>query len=221
MKKGTKANTASITIAPPNFITAQFKIRGTSPLVMHKFSEKTKEELRAKHEGGSASKNTGKKRTPKDFKALSEAAKHVSKEGWVGIPAAAFRAAAISACRLVGFKMTIAKLSIFIEQDGYDRNDKTPLVKITKGEPYHVEHVTRNADGSIDIRPRPMWDPGWEADLRVRWDADQFSLSDVANLLMRIGQQVGIMEGRPDSKKSCGQGWGMFTVLDEGVETSE
>ena len=35
---------------------------------------------------------------------------------------------------------------------------------------------------------------------------------DVTNLLMRVGQQVGIGEGRPDSKNSAGMGWGTFNV---------
>jgi len=32
------------------------------------------------------------------------------------------------------------------------------------------------------------------------------------NLLHRAGLQVGIMEGRPDSKDSCGCGWGTFKI---------
>jgi len=32
---------------------------------------------------------------------------------------------------------------------------------------------------------------------------------------MRVGQQVGICEGRPDSKNSAGMGWGLFTLEDK------
>ena len=45
-------------------------------------------------------------------------------------------------------------------------------------------------------------------------DADQFSLTDITNLLSRVGAQVGIGEGRPDSKSSAGMGWGMFRLSD-------
>ena len=48
--------------------------------------------------------------------------------------------------------------------------------------------------------------------MRVRFDADQFTLTDVANLLMRVGMQVGIGEGRPFSKNSNGMGWGLFDL---------
>ncbi len=111
--------------------------------------------------------------------------------------------------------MTLAKLSIFIEADGFDKADATPLVKITKGEPEYFESLVRVANGAPDIRPRGMWQPGWEANLRIRFDADQFTIEDVSNLLMRVGLQVGIGEGRPDSKMSTGMGWGMFEVVNE------
>jgi hypothetical protein len=111
--------------------------------------------------------------------------------------------------------MTLAKLSLFVIQDGFDRVDGTPLVKITKGQPRYVEHMVRLETGVADIRPRPMWNPGWEAKVTLRWDGDQFSIDDVANLLQRVGSQVGLLEGRPDSKNSAGCGWGTFTVKDE------
>jgi hypothetical protein len=56
-----------------------------------------------------------------------------------------------------------------------------------------------------------MW-RAWSADITLRWDADQLTLVDVANLLDRAGLQVGIGEGRADSKKSTGMGWGSFKV---------
>jgi hypothetical protein len=46
----------------------------------------------------------------------------------------------------------------------------------------------------------------------LRWDADQFSVNDVMNLLSRAGVQVGIGEGRPFSKNSNGMGWGTWEV---------
>ena len=109
--------------------------------------------------------------------------------------------------------MTLAKLSSFVEADGFDREDGTPLVRIIGGDYRSVTHHVRNATGVVDIRSRPMWDE-WEADVRIRFDADQFSLTDITNLLSRVGAQVGIGEGRPDSKSSAGMGWGMFRLSD-------
>ena len=210
MKK-TDGKSVAVTIKPPNLKVAVFRIIGTAPYVQCKFSAKARQIMHDKQAGGSVSRK-GAKRDPKDFQALYEGAMHKLPDGSHGIPAPAFRAAMVSACRIVGFKMTIAKMSVFILGDGFDPDDATPLVKILKGEPHYTEMPTRNETGVIDLRPRPMWDVGWEADLRVQFDADQFSVTDVANLLMRVGMQVGVGEGRPDSKKSCGMGWGLFEV---------
>jgi hypothetical protein len=58
-----------------------------------------------------------------------------------------------------------------------------------------------------------MWAAGWEARPTFRWDADQFSENDMVNLLARAGAQVGVGEGRPDSKMSAGCGWGEFEIV--------
>jgi hypothetical protein len=200
-----------VQIPPPRFAVNEFVIVGTAPYVQARFAQKAMLAMRAKHEAGSAAKK-GKKREARDFNADYEGAKHISTDGWIGIPAGGLRQASISACRLVGFKMTLAKLSIFFEADGFDAVDGTPLIRIV-GDPEVCEMPVRNATGVIDIRVRPMWRE-WSATLRIRYDLDQFSQTDVANLLQRVGMQVGIGEGRPDSKSSSGLGWGLFKIAE-------
>lgn len=212
MATRSRATVEAVAIKPPNIQMAVFRILGSAPYVQNKFSQKAREQMKATQELGSTERSKRPKREPKDFHALYEGAIHRSTEGWEGIPASSFRNAMISACRLVGFKMTLAKLSVFIFADGFDADDGTPLIKITKGQPRYVEHMVRLATGVPDVRARPMWDQGWEADVRIRFDADQFTLSDISNLLMRVGIQVGIGEGRPDSPSSAGMGWGTFEL---------
>jgi hypothetical protein len=197
----------TLTIPAPNLRTIEVKITGEAPYMMHRFSKKG--EIQAKQEQGSTAKGK-KKHAARDFATDFEAAKHVSMEGWIGIPAASIRAAMISACRLVGFQMTKAKLSVFCLADGMDRDDGAGLVRIN-GEPEQTIMYCRNETGVVDLRARPMWRK-WDAVVRLRYDADQFTSTDVLNLLMRAGAQVGIGEGRPDSKKSAGMGYGTFTV---------
>ena len=200
-----------IVIKAAKFEHATVTIRGTTPLVLHKFSQKAQQSIIATQEAGSQSRK-GKAHQARNFQELFMNARHIAKAGWDGIPANAFRNAMISACRTVGFKMTIAKMSIFVRADGFD-NEGTGLVRITKGEPFMHQGPGRNANGSIDMRSRPMWEAGWEAVVTLRWDADQFSSSDVVNLLARAGMQVGVGEGRPDSKMSAGCGWGEFEIV--------
>lgn len=200
-----------ISITPPDIRTIAIDIEGTAPLVINKFSAKAKEMMMATQMAGSTAKSR-KNREAKDFEDLFNGARHVSSEGWDGIHAASFRNAAISACRAAGFVMTKAKLAIFIEPDGFDADDMTPLVRLTKGEPKMVVSPCRNASGVIDLRPRPTYFP-WAATLRINFDAGILTETDVANLISRVGLQVGIGEGRPDSKQSAGVGNGLFKLL--------
>ncbi len=206
-----KVQARTLNITPPNMETVEIAIRGNAPFVMARFSDKAKRQMRDKMLAGSAAAK-GTKRPPRDFDDDYEQAKHISTDGWLGIPASSFRQASIRACSLVGFKMTLGKLSIFVEADGYDK-EGYPLIKI-EGEPVKHEAMVRNATGVADIRVRPMFHQ-WGAKVRVRYDADQFSLEDMVNLFTRVGIQVGIGEGRPSSKNSSGMGWGTFDI--EGV----
>ena len=205
----------AVTIPPPNFQTATFMVEGTAPYVQNAFTKKAREQMEASQREG----QRGKKRRrsgPRNFEEEFPQSKHTSIEGWDGIPAASLRSALISACKLVHFKMTIAKVSLFIEADGFDIVSGQPLVRILKGKAEMLgPEPMANADGSMDLRVRAIWAPGWRARVRIRFDADQFTLTDVANLLNRAGVQIGIGAGRPDSKNSPGQGWGLFSLVDE------
>lgn len=202
----TKSET-TIQISPPKFERIRLRLAGQSPLMVHRFWKKA-QIMKDQAEGKTA--RSVKKREPRDYEREFQESLYVSGQGWYGFPASAFRNAAISACRLVGFKMTLAKLSIFIEADGFDKNDKVPLIRI-HGEPeMHIASV-KNATGVVDIRSRAIF-PEWHAFITVRFDAEQFKLQDVVNLISRVGLQVGIGEGRHDSKSSAGMGFGEFIV---------
>jgi hypothetical protein len=210
----TQSGVRAVAIPPPNFQRAEFVIRAAGvPLVIHRFSSKTKEQMKQKMETGSPA-GSRKVRTAKLTDDLYEDSRYRSKQGWDGFHAGALRNAMISACRLVGFKMTLAKLSLFVEADGYDAKEpQIPLVRIY-GTPTKQEDMARVATGEPYVTVRAAYHD-WTAKVRIRWDADQFVLADVANLLSRVGMQVGIGEGRPDSKDSAGMGWGLFDVASE------
>lgn len=204
--------TTGVVISPPNFGWSKVRIIGTAPLVMNKMSSANRIAMMTKQEEGSRAKK-GSKREAKDFDKVYRGAMHISTEGWLGIPASAFRSAMISACSICGFHMTKGKKCLFVEADGIDADDGSPLVKII-GKPERKDLPVKLANGSTDIIARPFF-PKWEAVVTIGWDADMFSGSDVANLLMRAGLQVGVGAGRPDSRNSCGCGWGTFRIADQ------
>jgi hypothetical protein len=203
----------SLVIKPPNFQSADVKLIGTAPLLQCAFSEKSRQKIKSTQEQGTQAKK-GNKKDPKDFMECFNGAMHRGPKGEYGHPAGAFRNAMISACRMVGFKMTHAKLAVFVDADFFDAAEGTPLVRLNVGDPEYSEMAVRNATGVVDLRPRPMWRE-WSIDLRVRFDADHFTLQDVVNLLNRAGYG-GIGEGRPDSKMSNGMGFGTFRIAGPG-----
>jgi len=203
--------TSVVAITPPDFRHLAIEIRGIAPLVINRFSAKAMEMMKQTQEAGSTARSR-KTRESKNFNQLFESAKHVSDDGWEGIHAAAFRNAAISACRACGFKMTHAKLAFSVMQDGFDRVDGAPLVRLTEGVAEQWIAPTRNATGVIDLRSRPMYRQ-WGTTLRIRYDAGMLTDADVVNLISRVGMQVGVGEGRPDSKNSAGLGFGLFEIV--------
>jgi hypothetical protein len=204
----------SVTIKAPKIATAQFRIRGTAPLVIHRFDAKIQKKFADKIEQGSTPKGKTKHEA-KSLESICEAAKYYGETKgvrWEGFNASSIRAGMISACRLVGYKMTLAKLSLFVVEDGRDlENPLYPLIRIY-GESRQTEMIARTETDVAMLTVRPMYFP-WEASIRIRFDSDQFKLQDVTNLLARVGEQVGIGEGRPDSKNSAGMGWGTFEII--------
>lgn len=187
-------------------------IRGDAPYMQHRFSQKARLKMMETQREGSQARSK-RVREPRDFAADCEAATYRMTDGSYGMPCGAYRNGMISACKVVGFHMSKAKLGIRIIADGYDALEGTPMVRLY-GEPEQNERPVRNETGVVDIRSRPLW-RDWKAIVRVRFDADLFSHTDVLNLLVRMGAQVGIGEGRADSPRSNGIDYGYFAVVTE------
>lgn len=204
-----------VSIAPVRIQAAEFKIIGTSPLMQLRFSEKSLKQIQdTQTEGKSAGSKRNRK--PKDFEDNFRNAYYKdSEKGWPGFNATAIRHGMIAVCRLVDFKMTLAKLSVFVAADGWDnRVGMVPLVRI-HGTPEIDVSPVRNATGVIDLRARAIFKQ-WYANVRLQWDGDQFTRGDITNLMTRVGIQNGIGEGRWNSKMSPGMGFGCFRLAEDG-----
>lgn len=202
----------AVAIQPPRFERIELVCKGIAPLMINKFSAKALNAMEETQREGKSAKSK-KNREPKDFEKCFRDACYRSVDGWYGIHAGAFRNACISACRTVGYKMTHAKLALRVEADGYDEETGTPLVRIAGPQPVPQMDISpvRNFSGVMDVRARPIWRE-WEVTLRIVYDADMLRQADVVNLIQRVGLQVGIGEGRPDSKQSAGIGYGLFEI---------
>lgn len=207
-----KPEQRKVTIKPVNFKTVQFDIVGIDPMVMNRMGKKGREGLsEIAGRGPEEEKSRKRKKVARDFDAEFRDALHRSTEGWVGLAAMSIKHGMVSVCVISDFYKTRAKMILFVEPDGYSEY-AVPLFRITKGAPRRYEDVGRVRSGGMQTTVRAMFDPGWEATVRIKYDADCFTLNDVANLLNRAGQQCGTGEGRPSSKDSVGCGWGRYKI---------
>lgn len=209
-KKAAVKEVRDIVIPVPQLSSITFDVIGTAPYVPCRFTEDAVAAMVKKQMEGD---KPGKKivRKPKDFDRLYDQGFRTSTEGWHGIHAGAFRKAMIDACRLTDMKMVQAKMTVFVQADGFDVADGMPLVKIRTGKPERFQRVGWNANGTPDIRMGPRW-VDWSVKLRLRWSASQFQIEDIYNLVNLAGDHVGIGSGRPLSKNGTGCGWGTFKI---------
>lgn len=200
-------------ITAPNMVVRRYTIVGDgSPIYIHNFSMKAQNIIAERQEAGETAKKD-RKRSPRDFAADFEGARHRLPDGSDGIPASGIRNALISACKVAGYAMTRAKLAVFVVADGPDVISQQPLIQLlSPDDPVESRMMAWNANGGADIRVRPVW-TRWAAHVVIKFDADQFTDDDVTHLLMRAGMQVGLCDGRPDSKNSAGIGAGTFRLL--------
>lgn len=181
---------------------AYVPIEGTAILVAHRFDEKAKQQILAKHMG------KAKVKEHKNPEANFMAARHRLDEKRDGIPARAFKGAIADAARYFeGLTMTDAKRMILVLGEGPD--ELVPII----GEARMREDYVRNETGVVDIRHRPEYFP-WRAILPVVFLQGRLSIEAVVALVDAAGLG-GVGEGRPASKKSLTGGWGTWKVVDE------
>lgn len=212
-KKMEKEPVERVVIPKANMYHMIVPIVGTSRLVIKRFDEKVTEQLKKMMEDGTLAKTKRKARVGENLDDMADRARYKAlSEEWDGVNASAFRTGSVDACRLCGYKMILAKLSIFIEPDGSDYiYEQIPLVRIYGDFKRQDDVITNTQTGNTAYVSRASY-PEWECNLKIKWDNDQFKRDDVYNLLSRVGEQIGIGCGRWNSRNSCGIGWGCFKL---------
>jgi hypothetical protein len=102
---------AQIAISRIGTQTLRVPLLGTAPLIVHKFSEKSKLQMLDAMQGRKTPKQ------PKDPEAEYEAAFYRHDDDGYGLPVIAFKAASVSACRLFGKAMPMTQARQFIFMD--------------------------------------------------------------------------------------------------------
>lgn len=182
--------------------TMNVPIRGTSPLIMHNFSEKSKRQMLDSMQG---KKKIKTHREPdKDYEEAFYRVIHEDGTQGYGFPAIGFKSATVSAARFFdkSVSMTTLRQVMFF---GGVRTDGDPqqLVEIF-GTPHQREDVVRVGVSGTDLRYRPEFTE-WEANLVVTFIASSISQDSVLSLITAGGLGVGIGEWRPEKSGEFGQ----------------
>lgn len=200
MAKGKGDAGLSVAIAAPNLPVIEVVVVGDSRLVTHRFSEKAKKMILDKQMGKAASNAP---RAPKNPDEEYEGAMYRTDDGQPGVPAVAFKAAMVAACRLTGksLPMTVARIAFHVLGD---------ILPIYGCEPKKRMDVVRLETGVVDLRFRPEF-AAWWCRLKIKYVAGMLTAEQIVNLLNYAGLG-GVCEWRPNSTKSFTGTWGMFHV---------
>ena len=198
--------TITINVSRPNLLISQFKVKGLSPLISHKWSEKAKKEMLDKQMKKKLTAKQAKNPQAEFESSLYLLSNGKHPKGPYGFPAVAFKAAAVRAAKqLDGMNMTDARGLFYIEPDDGD------LVQIHSPQPPEMrEDMVRLNGKSADIRYRGSF-VNWSVTLNVRYNADVVSQEQLLNLFELAGFSCGIGEWRMEK----GGTFGTFTLLDE------
>ena len=199
---------AKVVLADLNRKTVKFRIRGTSPLIQHQWSEKAKQQMREKS-GGRKTKT----REARDPMAEAEACLYRTAEGEIGINGMAFKCSLISAAHKdIGIEKTLVRKAIFLVTKDPGRvlpmTTGTSAMQVTKqfcpcGAAIR-EDLVRVGVGSADLRYRPQFDE-WAVDIELEIDNDLLQVEDILKLVNRAGFGVGIGEWRPEKSGEFGR----------------
>lgn len=189
------------------------KIKGVSPLLVHNWDDKIKQEMLDKQMGKAKTKKHDIKNPVRDFieslywlegkpaepteEAFEEAIKNGAR---FGFPSVGLKASVVSA----GYRAGVMKDKVSTNGAFYIKGE---FVEI-KGTPHMREDMVRVGMGTADIRFRGEFDE-WEALIPIRYNAGVLTAEQIVNLFQLGGFAVGIGEWRPEK----GGVHGMYEVV--------
>lgn len=170
---------------------------GTSPLIVHNFSQKSRQKMLDKQQG---IKTPTENRDPE---ADYQSSFYRTADGY-GFPAAAFKKAMVGAARFYsGVKMTQLRQFVFFHGT-LTEHDTQQLIPIV-GEPRMREDTVRlsGPTRTADIRYRAEF-PEWSVTLDVTYVTTGISRGSVLSLIDASGMGIGVGEWRPERSGEFG-----------------
>lgn len=160
------------------------RVRGTSSLITHPFSQKALGDIEKKQQGKAKSAKHEQRNPEQEYKDSL----YIREDKSYGFPAIGFKGAVVTAANDAGIQKVLARRAFHVVGD--------ELVKID-GEPtMRTDRVTIGM-GTTDIRYRAEFKQ-WAADIPIVFNEGVISLEQLVNLFRIAGFGVGIGEWRPE-----------------------
>lgn len=222
--------TEQINIPAPQIKILKVKIEGTSPLIFHRWNEKSKKQMLEKQMKTAASNKAKEARDP--F-AEYQSSFYKDAKGFIAFPALNIKQAIVDSARNVdGLHMTLLRGSVFVKGDmdemiqvlhkgkplkvsaktkKLDGDDKPEgLFAVDSKSPEIIqmrEDMVRIGNGSTDLRYRGQVKQ-WEMDFYIKYNEGILKADQVLNLLQISGFACGLGEWRPQRSG----GFGTFEI---------
>lgn len=196
--KEAKQEEDGIYIARLKAATLLIPIKGTTPLIVHNFSQKSKQMMLDSQQG---------KKTPKEkrdpHQEFSNSLYRLEGGGY-GFPASGFKAATVGAARFYGKTViTMTDLRQFLFFHGIVTPEDPQILVQIHGEPQMREDVVRIGKGVADLRYRAEFRE-WSAVLQVTYMTNALARDSVISLVNAGGMGCGIGEWRPQKNGQFG-----------------
>lgn len=175
--------------------TLRIPIIGTTPLIVHRFSEKAKRQMLDNMQGRKSPK------IAKDPEAEYEAAFYRLKDGTFGFPVIAFKAATVGGARFYN-QITMTALKQYVFFRGEPGQDGQSLARIT-GEAHMREDVVTVGRNGKDLRYRPEF-AEWSTAVDVTYVTSALTRSSLLSLVDAGGMGIGVGEWRPEKDGDFG-----------------
>lgn len=176
--------------------TINVPIVGTAPLIVHRWSEKAKQQMLDAQQGRKAPKSI------RDPEADYESSLYRTDNGY-GFPLLAFKQATVGAARFFDKSVTMKLVQQAIFMTGVPSADRSELLTPIQGEPKMREDMVRVGMGGTDLRFRGEF-LDWAAVLTITYVQSTLSQESVLALVEAGGTFVGVGEWRPDRKGQNG-----------------
>lgn len=179
--------------------------RKGSPLVIHAFAEKAKQEIRDKQQ-----KKVKKAKEERNPTAEFLAARYVDNEGRECAPITALKKSLISAATAFDDLTKVAlRQAIFVDSEMVPGAAYVPIEKHDGSQAVGVmrEDAVTIGINTRGLAYRPAYEE-WQLRVRIEFNPRLVSEEQLLALVDQAGWGVGICEGRPE--RSSALGWGRF-----------